>query len=233
MNAFWERVTAVAPPPSTSVVVAVVAVAAVLVLEPNAWRRSRNVVTIAHEGAHLLVALLTGRRLHGVRLHSDTSGVATSSGKPTGLGIVLMTAAGYVGPSLLGLAAAATLNTGHIVAVLWAAVAVCALMLVLVRNVFGAFSLVVTGGALFAVGWWATDQVQIAVAYLIAVFLLLAGPRPVVELQRARRRGRASTSDADQLARLTVLPAIAWVGAFLVVTVGALVAGAVMLNPFQ
>lgn len=212
-------------------IAAVVVVAAALVLAPQAWRRSRNVVTIAHEGAHLLVALLTGRRLHGVRLHSDTSGVAISSGKPTGLGMILMTAAGYVGPSLLGIAAAATLNTGHIVAVLWTSVAVCALMLVLVRNVYGAFSLIVTGGALFAVGWWATDQVQIAAAYLIAVFLLLAGPRPVVELQRSRRGGRARTSDADQLAKLTPLPGSLWVAVFLVVTVGALVAGAVMLNP--
>ncbi|GGF93062.1 membrane protein [Rhodococcoides trifolii] len=228
MNAFWERVTAVGPPPSTAVVVSVVVAAALLVLEPNAWRRSRGVVTIAHEGAHLLLALLTGRRLHGVRLHADTSGVAISSGKPTGIGVVLMTAAGYVGPSLLGLAAALTLNTGHIVAVLWTAVAVCALMLVLVRNVYGAFSLVVTGGALGAVGWRAPDQAQIAVAYLIAIFLLMAGPRPVLELRRRRSR----TSDPDQLARLTVFPAAVWTGFFLVVTVGALVAGAGLLNPF-
>jgi hypothetical protein len=48
----------------------------------------------------------------------------------------------------------------------------------------------------------------------------------VLELQRSRRRRRAPDSDADQLARLTGLPALMWVGFFLVVDVGALVLGA-------
>ena len=57
-------------------------------------------------------------------------------------------------------------------------------------------------------------------------FLLLAAPRPVLELQSLRRRGQARTSDADQLARLTRIPGLVWVGVFLAVTVGCLVLGA-------
>jgi hypothetical protein len=67
--------------------------------------------------------------------------------------------------------------------------------------------------------------VQSAFAYSLTWFLLLAAPRPVLELQRQRRGGRGATSDADQLARLTMLPAIVWVGFFLLVTVGALALG--------
>ncbi|MDQ1537054.1 MAG: Peptidase M50B-like, partial [Actinomycetota bacterium] len=40
-----------------------------------------------------------------------------------------------------------------------------------------------------------------------------------------RRTGTRST-DADQLARLTFLPAVVWVGFFLLVTVGVLALGA-------
>jgi hypothetical protein len=56
-------------------------------------------------------------------------------------------------------------------------------------------------------------------------FLLLAAPKAVLELQRARRRRAAPDSDADQLARLTRVPALVWVGAFLLVDLGALVLG--------
>ena len=41
-------------------------------------------VTITHEGAHGVAAFVTGRRLQGIRLHSDTSGLTISSGRPSG-----------------------------------------------------------------------------------------------------------------------------------------------------
>ena len=68
-------------------------------------------------------------------------------------------------------------------------------------------------------------------AYLVTWFLLLAAPRPVLELQGARRRGRARDSDADQLARLTGVPGIVWIGMFLLVTLGSPVVGALVLVP--
>ena len=49
---------------------------------------------------------------------------------------------------------------------------------------------------------------QSAFAYLATWFLLLAAPRPVLELQALRWRQGARDSDADQLARLTRLPAL-------------------------
>ena len=55
--------------------------------------------------------------------------------------------------------------------------------------------------------------------------LLLAAPRPVLELQQLRRAGRARDSDADMLARITPLPGLMWVGLFLLVTLGCLLLG--------
>ncbi|WP_104523889.1 M50 family metallopeptidase [Blastococcus atacamensis] len=226
LGRFWTRVTATVPDLSTTVLLATAAVAAVLVLSPALWRPARNVVTIAHEGAHGLVALAAGRRLAGIRLHSDTSGLTVSAGRPTGLGMVLTCAAGYTGPALFGLGAAALLGAGHAVGLLWALLGLLALLLVQIRNWYGMWSVLVTGGILFAATWWLPPDGQAAFAALATWFLLLAAPRAVLELQAARRRRSASDSDADQLARLTPFPALFWVAFFLLVDVGALVLGA-------
>src|SRR5690348_7286751 len=99
----WHRVTGTQPDPPRTLILAMGAAALLIVMFRYVWHIARNAVTIAHEGGHALVALLCGRRLAGVRLHSDTSGVTVSYGKPRGLGMILTVAAGYVTPSLLGL----------------------------------------------------------------------------------------------------------------------------------
>jgi hypothetical protein len=193
------------------------------------WRATRNVVTIAHEGGHAAVALLAGRRLSAIRLHSDTSGLTVTRGKPRGPGMVLTSAAGYPAPSLLGLGCAALLAAEKVTVLLWAGVVLLAAMLVMIRNVFGVLSVVVTGGALFAVSWYAPSVVQTAFAYLFTWFLLFGGVRPVWELHLKRRRGRAPGSDADALAELTGLAGGAWVVLFGLLTVAAATAGALLL----
>ena len=150
----WDRVTAVAPAPATGLVVAAGLVAFALTAVPSLWRRTRHLVTIAHEGAHGLAALAVGRRLAGIRLHSDTSGVTLSRGRSAGPGMVLTVAAGYVGPALTGLAAAALLARGHAVGVLWALLVLLALLLVQIRNWYGLWSVLATGALVFAATWW-------------------------------------------------------------------------------
>jgi hypothetical protein len=221
----WQRALTTQPAPSGWVIAITAVLAALLVWAPGAWPITRHVVTIAHEAAHGVAALMSGRRLHGIRLHSDTSGLTVSAGRTTGPGMILTTAAGYVGPGLLGLAAAALLSHHRAVGLLWALLIFLALLLIQVRNWFGLWSILVSAAVVFAVSWWLEPQVQSAFAYSLTWFLLLAAPRPVLELQRQRRSGRGATSDADQLARLTMLPAIVWVGFFLLVTVGALALG--------
>jgi hypothetical protein len=221
----WSRVTGTQPDPPAWLVLAAGAVALAVVLPPPLWRLTRGIVTIAHEGGHGLMALLTGRRLSGIRLHSDTSGLTVSSGRPTGPGMILTAAAGYLAPPLLGLGGAALLAGGHITALLWTATALLAGLLVMVRNAFGVLSVLVTGAAFLLVSWYAGDRVQAAFAYLGVWFLLLAGVRPVVELQRKRRHGGAPDSDADQLARLTGVAAALWVALFLVTALAGLLAG--------
>jgi hypothetical protein len=218
----WHRALSTQPPPAGWVIALTAVIAALLVWAPGAWPITRHVVTIAHEAAHGLVALLSGRKLHGIRLHSDTSGLTVSAGRTTGPGMILTTAAGYVGPGLLGLAAAALLAGHRAVGLLWVLLILLALLLIQVRNWFGLWSILFSAAVVFAVSWWLQPQAQSAFAYALTWFLLLAAPRPVLELQAHRRGTRGDSSDADQLARLTRVPAIVWVGFFLLVTLGAL-----------
>jgi hypothetical protein len=187
------------------------------------WRPARNVITIVHEAGHAIVAVLAGRRLTGIRLHSDTSGLTLSKGKPYGPGMVLTGFAGYIAPSVLGLGFAALLAGGRVTELLVACAVLLVGVLLVVRNVFGIFSVLVTGGVLLVVSRWAPVEVQAPFAHLITWFLLLGGIRSVGDLQRLRSRGRARDSDADQLARLTGAPGLFWVSVFLMINLGCLV----------
>ena len=222
----WDDIVGTQPAPDLRLVLICLALALALVTLPGVWPRTRHVVTIAHEGAHAVAALASGRRLAGIRLHSDTSGLTVSRGRTTGPGMVVTALAGYPGPSLFGLGGAFLLREQHALAALWLAVILLALMLVQIRNFYGLYAVLVAGLAVVAVSWWAAEQVQVATAYVVVWFLLLAAPRAVVELQGHRWRSRSRTSDADMLARLTGVPAIVWVVVFLGLTGGAVALGA-------
>ena len=230
-NELWDRVTGTQPDPPWWIVAAAGAVALLAVAHGPTWRVARNVVTIAHEGGHAVIALVTGRQLDGIRLHSDTSGVTVSRGKPRGPGMIFTALAGYVTPPLLGLACAWLLSAGRITLMLWAAIVLLVAMLIMIRNVYGVVSVVGTGAVIFAVSWLGDATIQAGFAYLAAFFLLLAGARPVIELQQKRVRRQARDSDADQLARLTSIPGLAWVGVFAAVAVLALFLGIQLLTP--
>jgi hypothetical protein len=234
LHTLWDRVSGTQPLPSAWVIGATALAALAVVLNAGSWRLAGKVITIAHEGGHALVSVLSGRRLDGIRLHADSSGVTYSRGKRTGPGLVLTAAAGYVMPSLLGAGAAWLLAAGHLTAMLWLALVLLAATFLAVRNLFGAMAVLVTAGGVFAVSYYATAAVQAGFAYLAAWFLLFGGVRPVVELARGssgRRQRWARGSDADQLARLTGTPAGVWVTLFVLVSIAALILGARLLVP--
>lgn len=208
----------------------VTGVAALLVvLLRGPWRFARNVVTIVHEAGHALIAVLAGRRLQGIRLHSDTSGVTVSRGKPTGPGMVLTALAGYPAPALLGLGFSGLVTAEQLSAVLGVAAALLLGVLVMVRNAYGVFAVVVSAVVLGLVALFAGPGIQAAFVYLITWFLLFGAIRPVFELQAKRRRGAARDSDADQLARLTGVPAAIWLLVLGVLAVSCLVVGGMLL----
>ncbi|MFG3221438.1 M50 family metallopeptidase [Streptomyces sp. NPDC048185] len=225
LTSLWDEVTGTQSDPELWVVVATLVAALAVVVPRPLWRTARNAITIAHEGGHGLVALLTGRTLTGITLHSDTSGLTVSRGKPHGLGMILTAVAGYTAPSLLGLGGAALLASGRVTLLLWVATALLVALLVMIRNAYGVLTVVLTGGTFLLVSWLAGPQVQAAFAYAAVWFLLLGGVRPAFELQVKRARGGAGDSDADQLARLSHAPAAVWFFLFHTVSLCSLIGG--------
>ena len=231
MDKLWAHLIEVQPAPDPWVVVVSALVALAIVTFGMSWQLSRGLITIAHEGGHALMALATRRKLEGIRLHSDTSGVTLTRGRPNGPGMVLTALAGYLAPSLLGLAAAWLTEQGRITLLMWTVLLFLVCMLLLIRNLYGALILLATGGAVFALSMYAPDNVQQVVAMVAVWFLLFGGVRPIIELQRKRRRRQARDSDADQLARLTILPGGFYVFFFLLVAGASVVGGAYLMNP--
>jgi hypothetical protein len=221
--------------PPTWVVAASGLAALAVVVDVRGWHLARNAITIAHEGGHALVSVLSGRRLDGIRLHSDTSGETVSRGRRTGPGMVLTALAGYLTPPLLGAGAAVLLAAHHVTLLLWAFLVLLVACFLAMRNAYGVVAVLVAGGAVFGVTAYASALVQALFSYGVAWFLLFGGLRPVVELARSRgrdlRRGRGRVSDADQLARLTGVPGGVWVCLFAFVAVVAMVVGARLLVP--
>jgi Peptidase M50B-like len=218
-------------PPSRVLVLATALVALVAVASSRLWPVTRTVVTMAHEGGHALVALLAGRRVDGVRVMRSTAGMTVSEGHAAGIGIVLTAAAGYLAPPLLGLGAAALLSSGHLAGMLLLSLALLAALAVAMRNAFGIAAVVVTGAAIAAVLWRGSALGENVLGYLLTWFLLFGGVRPVLELQRTRRRQRGRGTDADQLALLTGVPAGLWVLLFGLAALAALAVGALWLVP--
>lgn len=205
---------------------AVAAAALVLVAYGPLWTHTRHLVTLVHESGHALVALATGRRLSSITLHSDTSGLTVSSGRQTGPGMIATAAAGYLAPAALGLLIAALVQADRTMWALWFALGALALMLLYIRNWFGLLVVAIAGVGVAAIVWKAPERVQHAAALLAAWFMLIAAPRTALELWSHRRGRRSRTTDADVLARLTRIPAVLWVGVFLLLNLGALGLGA-------
>lgn len=84
-------------------------------------------------------------------------------------------------------------------------------VLVLVRNAYGVFVVLLVAVVLAAVAFLGTANVAAAFVYALTWVLLLGSVRPVLELPGKRRRRSARDSDADQLARLTGVPAAVWI----------------------
>jgi hypothetical protein len=225
----WARIVEVQQPLELGTLGVTVAVAVLCVLLTPIWRVARHGVTIIHEAGHGLGATLTGRRLAGIRLHSDTSGVTVSVGRPRGPGMAITLLAGYLSPALLGLGAAWLVGVGHASGLLWSLLAILALVLVQIRNWFGLWTVLLAGFGVFALTWWLPSPWQAIAATALSAFLLVAAVRAVFELQGARRRERSGDTDADQLGRISSTPAILWVGVFLVVTVAAAALGGALL----
>lgn len=205
----WDAAWAASTPPALWVTILLLAGGTTPIFIPQLWRHVRHIVTLAHESGHAIVGVLTGRKLNGIKLHTDTSGVTTTSGVGWGLSGLLTTLAGYPAPAAVAGAILLGVLSGHAGATIAVLLAILAVLTVFTRNMWG---LLVTGLTtvafailLVAAPIWITQG-----ALLLLAGLLAAGSfRTLIEERRSRKSG-VEGSDIAALAHNTSIPATAW-----------------------
>jgi hypothetical protein len=182
-----------------------IGLAALAVVMLNAfWQFAQHGMVMAHEGGHAAMAALFLRKVDGIKLNANGSG-ETSRAAAIWPGTILIKLAGFLGPSLFGLAAAKMIELGHIAEVLWIALFLLALLLIAVRTSFGVLAVVVAGGLVFLLIRYTPMSVQIVAAYAITWFLLLSGVRGILE-----RGSILGGGDAKSLRGVTFIPMFIW-----------------------
>ena len=167
------------------------------------WRLARHISVIAHEGAHVVAGWSVGHRVTSVKLNRDATGETITRG-PDHFGPVIIGFAGYLGPSLFGLATACLIALDQITIALGLVLACLAIMLILIRNFFGVISVVLNGVLIFLVLRYGRPEVQAVAACALSWFLLFSGVRWVL-------MHGTGAADAVILTQTTHIPRFVWV----------------------
>ncbi|GLZ34670.1 membrane protein [Lentzea sp. NBRC 105346] len=196
-----------------------------LVVFPGVWRVSRYAVTVAHEGGHALMAVVTGQRLEKITMHAFTGGATHIKNPSPGLRWFVTALAGYPAPPLLGLGAAHLVVRDQVRPMLMLCIGLLAVTFLHSRGWFAPLVVVVIGGLVYLATWRVSQQTREAIGYGIAWFLLIGGLRAVSVLHSLHRSKQGKGSDATELKELTAVSARFWVFLFYVVAIGALYLG--------
>lgn len=205
-----ERWTISTPPPPWATALIIVVIAGAVAV-PQVWITLRHAVTIIHEMGHVAMGWLFGRKVHGISLHTDTSGLTITAGKPRGFGVLMTFLAGYTAPPLLGLGLIWATTAGYGGAALTLLVLVLVLAFLLVRNAFGILTVIAALAAAGVVFWTANPHAVTAFTLAAGIFLVLAGFRTGFDLWALHARGEGESSDAAMAARHSPFPAMLWV----------------------
>ncbi|WIM95913.1 M50 family metallopeptidase [Actinoplanes oblitus] len=202
--------------------------AAVLVLP--LWRFSMYAITLAHEGAHALIGLLTGGKLEKKKIHLYRDGAGATHLDIAGFGRFLSLLAGYLGPSAVGFAGAEMLvHDFSPRAVLILGLVFAGFVLILTRNAFGLLVATGTVALLWLMVTKADEPVQLGVAYVWVWMMLMGGTRQIPNLFWGMRAG--AHNDAGMLQSHTHIGDVVWLFVFWLGSISALLyGGALMLR---
>ena len=187
-----------------------------------------RVVTIAHEGGHMAIGILTGGRVKDFQLNANDEGGGTNYTRlPGWFGDILTTFAGYVSPPLLGLGGAVLLKEGYAWPLLWTAVALLVLAWIKAIDDLTNFVVLILIVSIGYVGLYGTPTLKAAFAAGLVVLLLLGGLRAAA--MSNIRKGMRFRSDAEVLARATLIPRVLWKAAYVTVALLCVWKGVVVL----
>lgn len=178
-----------------------------LVVFTGTWTAS--IVTVAHEGGHVVAALLSGRDPTGFHVNENTGGGATRLNVSWGVTIIFVDLAGYLTPPLLGLAGANLVLAGKSWSVLWASVILLIGSFLHARGLFTNLVVILAGAGIGWVAVTGTEDLQALVAVTLVWIMLFGGVRALLGMGLGK-----SGSDAAELSNDTWIPAILWVALF-------------------
>ncbi|MEV4351017.1 M50 family metallopeptidase [Actinoplanes sp. NPDC049596] len=198
------------------------------VLAVPLWFVSKFLVVIAHEGGHALLMVLFFRSVKSVEIGRDGGGATTPASELPWLADIFATLAGYLGPSMFGLAGVWMLRQGYVEAVLWASMAFLVVMLFAVRGFLG--WLLVPG--LIVLIWMiatrAEGPVQTLYTHMWVWLLLIGGVQRMLGFVLTRN-WTVKGNDTAVLQSRTLIPSEIWSLFFLAGTIAALAYGGGML----
>ena len=187
------------------------------------------IVTVAHEGGHMITVLMTGRGVRSFRLtglDGRTDGATGFTGiSGVGVSDIIIGFAGYAAPPLAGLGGAYVVADGNAWGVLL--IGIVLLLAVLLIPEINALAVVITVLLLAGILWTLIaggPGIQAAVAVGLVWLLLIGGLRQVLV-------DSVGASDARYLSDSTWIPAVVWFAGWLLIAVVSLwVGGRVLLG---
>ncbi|MDF3051381.1 MAG: hypothetical protein K0R87_3019 [Pseudonocardia sp.] len=213
---------------SGPVVAAAALVAVLLVLVAS--QAVGALVTVAHEGGHILIGTLTGYRINNFEVKSESAyngGTEFEREFGSGLANILTTLAGYAAPPLFGLGGAALLAAGEVLVVLWGAVVLLVLAWIKAEKEWTTFLVLLLAVTIGYVAFYGTPVLQAAFAAGLVFVLLLGG------LLAAWESSTDDGTDAAYLARDTFIPRIIWKFLFIAVALLSIWAAIRLLAPLS
>lgn len=191
------------------------------------YRWLRHLGTLVHEVGHAVAGLLTGARLRGIALRSDSSGV-TTTGHVTGIrgafSRFITTIAGYPAPGVF----AVTILMGFVVMdspykwSWWTMLAMSVLCVIFARSWFTFVVAIMFAvlPVLFLFLWTdAPEAVQSAGLWFICTVLIWCGYRGMLELTHISRKEPHRETDATSVRQATGLPLMLSTGLLWALTV--------------
>ena len=208
---------------STTVLVVVILVAAVLSIPRATWQWFGLFTTLVHELGHAVAAILTGRFVHGIRIRRNHSGDAMSSGSGAA---VLSGVMGYPAPAVVGALQVWAVFEGYAAIALFVGGVVLVLTILVIRNLFGVLVVLVSAGVAALLWFYATPEVQGYALLVLGVALLVGAVRGLVTVVgvHTSRRNQLQTSDAYLLYKRTGVPSPVWLLIFAILIAAALAA---------
>ena len=171
--------------------------------------------TMVHESCHALMAILTGGKIKGISLFTNTSGVAETTSNSR-IAMILVSYAGYTGSSLASIGLFYLLYIGQYEWIIYFFIVLSAINLLWIRNIYGVVWLTSFSGIIIFFLYKNLVVLLIHTSIFLSCMVLVQSIVSAFEIMKLSVSSRKDAGDATNLAKFTFIPAVFWGILFLV-----------------